>query len=187
MSLYDIAKEFGTDKSSHGYCPHYEQILFKYIDRECTLVELGIAQGKSLLMWKQWLPKANIIGFDSDNGACNTAKELGFESVFGHQQNHDDLRNLVEGRMFDIIIDDAGHNMNEQLVAFRFLFDYVIPGGWYAIEDLEVTNQNDNDSVPLEVTRPISTVAIIQGESKIRELHLFGDSRGDGILFLRKR
>ncbi len=185
MSLYDFAMEYGTDKSSHGYCPHYEKFLSEYIDKECTLLEMGIADGKSLKMWRRWLPKSKVVGFDQDEGCKGRAASSDYEIVIGRQENTDDLRKLVQGRFFDIIIDDAGHNMNEQLVAFHFLFDHVYPGGWYVIEDVDV--DHNNESIPLEVTRPVSIVSIVQGESKIKELHLIVKNRGSCILFMQKR
>ena len=191
MSLYDFAMEYGTDKSSHGYCPFYELLLSEYIDKECTLVEMGIGGGGSLSMWKRWLPKSKIIGFERDSNTCERAREStpfkggDMEIVEGDQSKIEDLEKLVQGRFFDIIVDDAGHDRNEQLVAFHFLFDHVYPGGWYIIEDLDADDRNE--SIILEVTRPISTVSITQGESKIKELHVFGHKRGSCILFLRKR
>lgn len=185
MSLYDFANEYGTDKSSHGYCPLYEKFLSGYIDKECTLLEMGIGGGGSLKMWRRWLQKSKVIGLDQDENTVKRVESSDYEAITGNQSNIDDLRKLVQGRFFDIIIDDAGHNSNEQLVAFHFLFDHVYPGGWYVIEDVDI--DNNNESVTLEVTRPLSIVSIVQGESKIRQIFLSADKRGDGILFLQKR
>jgi len=185
MTLFEIAEREGTGKSSHGYCPFYETLLAQYIDRECTLLEMGIGSGASLKTWRQWLPKSKIVGLEQDEPTCERCKSDDYEVVLGNQSNVKDLQRLVQGRFFDIIIDDAGHDRNEQLVAFHFLFDHVYPGGWYIIEDVDTGNENE--SVILEVTRPISTVAISQGESKIKQMHIFGHKRGSCILFLNKR
>lgn len=187
MSLYDFAMEYGTDKSSHGYCPLYEQLLSSYIEKECTLMEMGIGGGGSLKMWRRWLPKSKVIGFERDENTCQRAIEASndYEVVQGDQSCLEDLRKVAKGRFFDIIVDDAGHNANEQLVAFHYLFDHVYPGGWYIIEDIDVDNSQDN--VTLEVTRPISIVSVIQAESKFREVHIYSEHRGSCILFLRKR
>lgn len=47
--------------------------------------------------------------------------------------------NQVKQNRFDIIIDDGGHTMNQQLVSLKTLLSSVRPNGIYVIEDLETS------------------------------------------------
>ena len=175
MSLYDIAVKHGTDKGSHGYCPHYEQL----ISPKLRLLEMGIAGSSSLRMWREWLPGAEIVGFDCNLGDCQKAQGIGFQAIHGNQANTDDL-NTIPGA-FNIIVDDAGHNEDEQKVAFRFLWPKLLPQGWYIIEDLNCSRINN--------APPDSIEAIAKSEPDIQEVHHICASGGNGsaILFLKKK
>jgi hypothetical protein len=69
-----------------SYFPVYDLIVGKFRDRsEITLVEIGVAEGGSLLMWRQFLgPKARIIGVDFDPAAARM-RDKGFEIFVGDQ------------------------------------------------------------------------------------------------------
>lgn len=41
--------------------------------------------------------------------------------------------------LFDIIIDDGGHTMDQQMTSLEFLWKAVKPGGLYVIEDLQTS------------------------------------------------
>ena len=67
MSLLDkIGVECGTDKSSllHDYLKKYEKYL--PFDRETPIkiLEIGILEGESLCVWKNFFPNSTIIGVD---------------------------------------------------------------------------------------------------------------------------
>ena len=40
------------------------------------------------------------------------------------------------GGGFDVIVEDGGHTMEQQMVSLNTLFDIVVPGGIYFLEDL---------------------------------------------------
>src|SRR4051812_6007167 len=56
----------GTDKSSlaNDYLRHYERIFAPWRERTFTLLEIGIAQGASLRLWRDYFPHADIVAID---------------------------------------------------------------------------------------------------------------------------
>ena len=57
----------------------------------------------------------------------------------GDQGNKEDLLKIVRASSkqgFDIIIDDGSHMNHHQIFSFTHLIPYLIPGGFYVIEDI---------------------------------------------------
>jgi hypothetical protein len=147
MTLTDLAAKYGTDKLQHGYIPFYEKHLPKEPKR---ILEIGVKEGRSLAMWHEYFPNANIYGIDlfaecshedvykNIDHYSNGEWELG--KVFLHTGNQCDWQILEELRKydFDVIIDDGSHNSRDQLITFFGLYN----GKHYFIEDLQC---NDED------------------------------------------
>ena len=99
------------------------------------------------MMWGAYLPDMRLTLFEYDE-ACGKAwaaknRQLapkgGFNIFFGDQANADHLNAALKGdgdRMYDVIIDDGGHSMQQQLNSFKVLWPRVKRGGVYVVEDL---------------------------------------------------
>ena len=81
-----------SNKSEHcslkvsTYFQAYADQLQSYRGRNCTLVEIGVMEGGSLLAWKEWLgPGARVIGVDINHEAKELEKE-GIEIIIGIKQ-----------------------------------------------------------------------------------------------------
>lgn len=138
MNLEALASKYGTDKLEHGYIPFYEQHLPKAPKR---ILEIGVKEGRSLAMWAEYFPEAEIHGLDlfselDENGVFANINRLGgnIGKIALHRGNQCDWRLLEQLRKydFDIIIDDGSHNSRDQLMTFFGLFN----GKHYFIEDL---------------------------------------------------
>jgi hypothetical protein len=123
---------------------HYFEIYHRhfqtYRGRPITLVEFGAYHGGSLQMWKHYFGKdARIIGIDI-SPECKCLEEEQIEIVIGDQENREFLRQLgSEIGPIDILIDDGGHKMGQQIATFEEMFPIVRPGGIYLIEDLHTS------------------------------------------------
>lgn len=122
-------------------CDHYFDIYHRhfasYRHKPVTILEIGVYHGGSLQMWKQYFgPQARIVGLDI-NPVCKQFEEPGIEVVIGSQEDRTFLKTLKERySQFDIIIDDGGHTMQQQLVTFDELYGHVKEGGIFLCEDL---------------------------------------------------
>ena len=163
-----LALKHGTDKAQHGYCPHYEMLIGHLHLLPIIMLEIGVASGDSIRMWREWMPKATIYGMDiSDPTPIEGATILQ-----GNQNNTDDLDRVAReiGR-FQFVVDDAGHNREEQKVCQAFTFERLVSGGWYVIEDLG----------------DIHDISDFELQSDVEELHMIRGKGGSMILFLKKR
>jgi cephalosporin hydroxylase len=122
------------------YFEIYERHLARFRNREVTIVEIGVFKGGSLQMWKQYFgPKARIFGIDIDP-ACAAFAEESVEVLIGSQEDRDFLRSLKERiPVVDVLIDDGGHTMNQQIATFEELFPHVASDGVYLCEDLHTS------------------------------------------------
>jgi FkbM family methyltransferase len=139
-SLSEIISSMGlvTDKNSHhSYCDHfYEKELARYRDKSLQLVEVGIDQGGSLIMWAEYFKKGRILGIDLElRGDCekNCAKYPGIMLAVGNAYMHASLAQMPE---MDIFIDDGPHTLDTQIWAVKNILPRVKPGGLFVIEDI---------------------------------------------------
>jgi hypothetical protein len=121
----------------HHYFEIYDRHFSKYRDKEIVILEIGVFQGGSLQMWKNYFgPKAKIYGLDIDP-ACKQFEEENIEILIGSQSDPLFLQKVKQQiPPIDILIDDGGHTMNQLKVSFDELFDHIKPDGIYAAEDL---------------------------------------------------
>ena len=63
-NLTSIAEYYKTDKHEHGYTKIYEKYFDSLRDKKLQILEIGIADGKSLLTWSDYFKNSTIIGID---------------------------------------------------------------------------------------------------------------------------
>lgn len=119
------------------YFDIYHQYFTKYRGREITMLEFGVAHGGSLQMWKHYFgKKARIIGVDIDY-RCKDLIEKQIEIYIGDQQSRYFLRKLLKKLgPLDVVIDDGGHFMKQQIITFQEIFPAIKKGGTFITEDL---------------------------------------------------
>jgi len=124
----------------HHYFEVYERHFSKYRNKEIVLLEIGTFQGGSLQMWKHYFgDKAKIYGIDI-NPDCKQVEEENIQIFIGSQSDRNFLRNVIKDMPpIDILIDDGGHTMQQQIVSFEELFDHIKPDGVYLCEDLHTS------------------------------------------------
>lgn len=127
--LQQLGELYGTDKATwHRYCDFYESVLPKYIYR---MLEIGVKDGASLKMWKDYYPEGVIIGVD-----IHPIQPI--EDVITFQVDATSERAQIGffGFTFDLVVDDGSHLCSDQRKAFNIYWPQVRPGGFYIIEDV---------------------------------------------------
>lgn len=119
---------------------HYFDIYHRHFARfrgqSLTMIEIGVFNGGSLRMWREYLgQQATIVGVDI-NPECMRFSEPGIDIVIGDQADRMFLRSLSE-RYADlaILLDDGGHKMHQQIATFEELFPRIRSDGVYLCED----------------------------------------------------
>jgi demethylmacrocin O-methyltransferase len=144
-----------TDKTVSGLEEVYKNLLIPYKDKEITMLEIGVWNGGSMLMYEKMLPKAKIYGIDilERPGCLKNSKVI---TRVMNQENNLALGLLaVEAGGFDVIIDDGCHFTSETRSAFETLWQHLKPGGIYIIEDwvVGIKTEGSENVVYAEATR----------------------------------
>ena len=143
--MNDSEKQFteNTEKLIYKW-KHYFEIYDRHFSRfrgtDVHVVELGVYQGGSLQMWKQYFgPNAKIFGIDI-NPHCKKLEEEQIKIFIGDQEDRKFLKSLTEKiPRIDILIDDGGHTMKQQINTYEELFPYIDKNGVYLCEDLHTS------------------------------------------------
>lgn len=141
-SLEEISKQYQSDKGSvyHNYLEIYEKYFSKYRNKLENFLEIGLWQGDSIRMWRDYFTTGNLVGADildlSHVVLPNTQIHI------CDQSDRNQLNDLVKKTFneFDIIIDDGGHWQHQQQITLGFMFPYLKSGGVFVIEDLHTAN-----------------------------------------------
>lgn len=118
------------------YIEVYDQYFNKYRGKEVNILEIGVSQGGSLEMWKKYFgDKMHLYGVDI-NPRCKELEEEQVTIFIGEQEDRNFLKELKSKiPKIDILIDDGGHTMIQQIVTFEEMFTHVKDDGIYLCED----------------------------------------------------
>lgn len=123
-----------------NFYPLYEKKLKKYLNQEIKFLEIGVQDGSSIKKWREMDEKWDVWGMDCD------PKCIGHQIVLGDQC---DKGLLTQFENFDVIIDDGGHTMKQQIETFEALFPRLNRGGLYVIEDLHTSYWSEFNDYPI--------------------------------------
>jgi len=125
---------YPLDKWAH-YFPIYERHLARYRGLRVRVLEIGVYRGGGLELLRHFLgPDARLVGIDIDEVARAAAR--GYEVEIGDQADPKFLKRVAEKHgPFDIVIDDGGHSMLQQIASVEALFPLLKDGGTYLVED----------------------------------------------------
>lgn len=122
------------------YFDVYDRHFSRFRNQEIVILEIGVYQGGSLQMWRDYFgEKAKIYGIDI-NPRCKELEEENTKIFIGSQSDRKFLKEIKKSiPPVDILIDDGGHTMRQQIVTFEELFDHVKDNGVYLCEDLHTS------------------------------------------------
>jgi hypothetical protein len=118
------------------YFDVYHRAFERFRGLPIKFLEIGVQNGGSTRMWREYFgPQATIIGMDIDP-RCRELESEGFEVWIGDQADPGFWREFqAEHPDLDVVLDDGGHTMVQQITTFEALFPVLRDGGVYLCED----------------------------------------------------
>jgi methyltransferase family protein len=122
------------------YLDIYDRHFSPFRDKNVKLLEIGVFQGGSLELWREYFgPRAAIFGIDK-NPECAHRVDAPNQVRIGSQADPAFLRSVAaELGGPDIVIDDGSHIGRHQRASFFTLFPLLSEGGLYVIEDIHTS------------------------------------------------
>jgi len=123
------------DKWPH-YFPIYHRHLRRFRGAGPRVLEIGVYRAGGLELLRHYLGgEAVIVGIDIDQESARVAG-VDFAVEIGDQQDAEFLARVADRHgPFDIVIDDGGHSMRQQITSVDVLFPLLADGGVYIVED----------------------------------------------------
>ena len=135
-TLDQIAIECGTDKNSqcHAYTKYYEFFFEPIRFKELNVLEVGIYNGDSLRMWREYFPNAMIYGADIQDSSRYNEERI---KTFICDQSSKTALMIARAQLpfMSLIVEDGSHQSKDQILTFEMLWSLLSPGGFYVIED----------------------------------------------------
>ena len=124
----------------HHFFEIYHRHLQRFRGRSPVVLEIGVFHGGSLQMWHDYFGKgARVIGVDIDPD-CKRFEDENTTILLGDQQDVSFLAGIRERfPHIDVIIDDGGHKMLQQITTLGELYPHLQPHGVYICEDLHTS------------------------------------------------
>lgn len=139
LQIYEAQPD--SDKGSvHSYISdYYEEALKPYRHTAKSILEIGVLNGASTRLWREYFINAGIVGID----ITPQQPEPGIAYICGDAYHNDTI--LLFEQQFDVIIDDGPHTLESQLYFILHWYSKLKPGGLMVVEDI----QSDSDAVRL--------------------------------------
>lgn len=161
--LCELGKKYDTDKSSqrnnvtnarhcHPYTLFYDSLFKNYKNEHLKIAELGILDGASLLMWREYFANSEIYGFEYNDSLIQKFKQnYDCDRIYLENINITEQHSIINtfsnlNMLFDVIIDDTTHQFEDQIRIIENTHQYLKPGGILIIEDI-FKSYNENDYI----------------------------------------
>lgn len=123
-----------------SYFQVYDELFGPYVGKPITFVEVGVLNGGSLFMWREFFgPQARIIGVEL-NPLAKKWEEHGFEIHTGSQADPDFWKQFfAKVGPVDILLDDGGHFHDQQIITTVEAIPHIKDGGLLVVEDVHTS------------------------------------------------
>ena len=119
------------------YFDLYHRHLHKFVGRQVTVVEVGVYGGGSLRMWRHYFGEACQIHGVDIQAACKALEDSQIKIHIGDQADRAFWRRFRQAvPAVDVLIDDGGHEPEQQMVTLEEMLPHLRPGGVYICEDV---------------------------------------------------
>jgi len=136
----NAVEDYGYAHRCHEYAEFYDYLLNPLRNKEVKLLEIGIAKGGSIQMWREYFDKGTIYGVDNVPYLLNIKRDFNDPNIITFWENAycdafiDKLTNLELS--FDVILDDGPHTLDSQKFFVNNYHQFLNDQGYMIIEDI---------------------------------------------------
>lgn len=138
-----ILQYFNEHKEGRGiwkfihYFDVYDRHFSRFRGKDVHILEIGIYSGGSLEMWRSYFgERCKVYGVDIEP-KCKAYEDDSVRVFIGDQADRAFWKTVKRDvPILDIVIDDGGHQPEQQIAALEELLPHLRPGGVYLCEDV---------------------------------------------------
>lgn len=127
----------------HGYSKFYEKYFDKIKDKNINIIEIGSFYGNASAALFFYFKNAKLFAADIFPDLFSY-KSSRLKNFYVDSSNENSIKkNIIQQieNNFDIIIEDAGHYLKDQIISLFLLFKKLNHGGLFIIEELDFPNK----------------------------------------------
>lgn len=143
-TLEALSEGLHTDKNTdHSYFPEYERLLARHRHSAARVLEVGVQNGWSLLLWERYFKSASVLGADISPSPDSIAGIPRIRHLRGDAYTPAFMRGVLAPALgtpdqrLDVIIDDGPHTLESMLFVAAHYPALLAPGGLLVIEDVQ--------------------------------------------------
>jgi hypothetical protein len=119
------------------YFELYHRHLHKFVGREVTIVEVGVYSGGSMQMWRGYFGEGCRVHGVDIREECKVFEDSFTTIHIGNQADRGFWKQFrASVPAVDVLIDDGGHQPEQQMVTLEEMLPHLRPGGVYICEDI---------------------------------------------------
>lgn len=183
MSLIELINNQTTDKNStHYYLETYERIFKNKKNNNINILEIGIQDGGSIKLWKDYFTYGKIYGIDicdinkvKENLILMDDKVKLFFNTDAYNKNF--IENNFTDIKFDYIIDDGPHTLESMILFIELYLPLLKDDGILIIEDIQSFNWLDilKEKVPEKLKDNIKIIDVRHVKGRYDDLMFIVD------------
>lgn len=137
---------YACDKDAkHDYLTGlYDHLFAHHRERPVNLLEIGVWQGGSLILWQKFFKMAQVFAVDVQDIRCDQSKVLQRTMFFLENAYSETFIASMADNFFDFIIEDGSHKLEDMITTLENYYSKLKNGGCVIIEDIYGVDQNTN-------------------------------------------
>ena len=123
---------------AHGYGKFYESYFKKFKDKELNILEIGSFFGNASASFFFYFKNSFLYAADIYTDLFRYHSKRMQNFYVNSSEEKSIQENIISKKIeFDIIIEDAGHSLKDQIISLFLLFKKLKPGGLFIVEELD--------------------------------------------------
>lgn len=119
------------------YFEVYHRHLHQFVGQKPVVVEIGVYSGGSLTMWHAYFGEGTHVHGVDIEAACRTYATPSTTIHIGDQADAQFWQHFTQQvPQVDVIVDDGGHEPEQQIATLEAMLPHLRPGGVYICEDV---------------------------------------------------
>lgn len=144
-TLKDLINNETTDKNTkHFYLDSYEELFKSKKDAEVNILEVGIYQGGSIKLWRDYFTNGRVYGVDiidrnhpyiREPSILSDPRITLYTSINAYDQGF--VNSILKSTKFDFLIDDGPHTYESVEFFVKYYLPLLKDDGILVVEDIQ--------------------------------------------------